>query len=235
MFHNSHLQAISVKMLLFCFCLLLLQNASNAICGVNAGTGVAGSKHDLNMLAPLDPSGKVCSYCHIPHHAEDGVGSTLAPPALMTAIASSATFKPYNSITFDAAIDNVVMGPTIICLGCHDGVFASDTHPNLKSDLFGGAGVGINNDLSNDHPIGFNYQTIVNNKPNEYRSPDALWLDGNGNVTVRSVLYQGLYITCASCHDMHNSKNVSDANNSYNYFIYSRQKKSSLCFSCHIK
>jgi hypothetical protein len=210
----------------------LLLKTPVAFCGLNAGTGVQGSKHDLNMMAPLDPLGRVCIFCHIPHHAESG--TALAPPVAWESV-STRTFIPYNSFTFDAAIGNVVIGPTLMCLSCHDGIVASDTHPNLKSDAFGGAGVGISDDLRNDHPIGFDYLTIVQNKPNEYRPPNALWLDGNGSVTVSSSLHQGRFITCATCHDMHNTKNVSDSSNNYNYFIYSRQNKSSLCFSCHIK
>lgn len=205
-----------------------------AYCGPNAGTGVKGSKHDLNMftLQGQDPQGRICVYCHVPHHAEKG--TALAPPFLWAATANK-SFAPYASTTFDAFIEDLTMGPTKICLSCHDGTIASDTHPNLRSDAFGGAGVGMSSDLSNDHPIGFDYLKIVQSKPDDYKSPDALWNNGNGTVTVASCLYQGKYVTCATCHDMHNIKNVADPENSYNYFIYSRQKDSSLCLSCHLK
>ncbi|QEM66811.1 hypothetical protein FO488_00630 [Geobacter sp. FeAm09] len=182
--------------------------------------------------AQQDAQERICVYCHVPHHAE--VGTTLTPPALWAGTQNK-SFIPYVSPTFDAVIEDLVVGPTKICLSCHDGVIASDTHPNLKSDLFGGTGVGIGSNLGNDHPIGFNYLKIVQEKPNDYKPPNELWQDGNGTTTVASGLFEGKYVTCATCHDMHNTKNVSDANNSYNYFVYSRQKDSSLCRSCHRK
>lgn len=208
-------------------------NVAIAHCGMHAGTGIIGSKHDLNAFneGQKDPQGRICAYCHVPHHAE---GSVLAPGALWDAISADKTFKPYESATFDAAVPDNLIGATRICLSCHDGTIASDSHPSLRQDSFGGTGVGAQTDLSNDHPIGIDYVAVVEANSG-YKSPKALWLDGNGVVTVQSVLHEGRYITCATCHDMHNKHNVSDENFTYNYFVYSRQAKSSLCLSCHDK
>lgn len=197
---------------------------------MNAGTGIIGSKHDLNAFShtTADEQERVCVYCHVPHDAQ---GSTLSPTALWVT-QPNRTFTPYKSETFDANVPNNLVGPTIMCLSCHDGVIASDTHPNLLVDTYGGAGVGVNYDLSNDHPIGIDYLEIVARK-SHYKTPYAFWMDGDGLTTIKSVLYDGKYITCATCHDMHNKHNVSDPQNSYNYLVYSRQAKSSLCVSCH--
>jgi hypothetical protein len=219
--------------ILFLLVALLSQGATTAFCGMNAGTGITGSKHDLNMFATMgtaDPQGRICFYCHVPHHAE---GDTLAPGALWDETKNK-YFKPYQSQTFDSVIVDPLIGPTKICLSCHDGKIASDAHPGLKSDDFGKTGVGINADLSNDHPVGLDYQAVFTTNKG-YKTPDAKWQDGNGRVTIRSVLYDGKYLTCATCHDMHNGNNVADTNNTYNYFVYSRQSKSSLCLSCHDK
>lgn len=216
---------------LFILIVFFLLNTTAAFCGLNAGTGLRGSKHDMSIQSP-DPQGRLCIFCHIPHHASDG--TTLAPP-VWAGTMQNKYFIPYNSTTLDANIEDVVMGPTLMCLTCHDGVIAGDSHPNLRADNFGGAGVGIGNDLSNDHPIGFNYLTVIENNPYDFKLPETIWLDGIGGISVINSLYQGKYMTCASCHDMHNTKNVSDAINSYNYFVYSRQNNSSLCLSCHNK
>ncbi|KAB0666653.1 hypothetical protein F6V25_04335 [Oryzomonas japonica] len=218
----------SVVPIVFCYL-----NATAAFCGWYAGTGVSGSKHDLNMFSSSsDLQERVCIYCHVPHHA---AGDTLASTPVWDEVKSGKVFTPYKSATFDATVVDPLVGPTRLCLSCHDGVVASDNHPNLRSDSYGGAGIAINGDLSNDHPVGFSYLEVVNNKPNAYRSPNALWLDGNGSVTVASCLYNNAIVTCVTCHDPHNKKNVSDPNNTYNYFVYSRQAHSSLCQSCHIK
>jgi hypothetical protein len=44
------------------------------------------------------------------------------------------------------------------------------------------------------------------------------------------------YMTCASCHDVHNTVNVTPASgHTYNYFLYAQEEGSAICLSCHIK
>jgi hypothetical protein len=204
---------------------------STAHCGMWAGTGMPGSKHDLNMFTQTpDPQGRVCIYCHIPHHAE---GGTLFNTPLWEAQAQAKYFLPYNTTTFDSTVTDPLIGPSRMCLTCHDGSIAADTHPNLYNDNYNGAGVGVGSNLSNDHPIGMDYYESMAKHPHDFNDPNERWLDGI--MTVSSGFYNARYVTCATCHDMHNQKNVADPANTYNYFIYSRQANSSLCRSCHNK
>ena len=54
--------------------------------------------------------------------------------------------------------------------------------------------------------------------------------------TIENTLYNG-YMTCASCHEVHNTLNASpEAGSSpYNYFLYAKEEGSAICLSCHIK
>jgi hypothetical protein len=57
---------------------------------------------------------------------------------------------------------------------------------------------------------------------------------------ISDTLYGG-YMTCASCHEVHNLNNspndpsVSNPAYTPNYFVWAREKGSALCLSCHVK
>lgn len=217
-----------LKALLQSLCILALSHA-NAWCGPNAGTGITGSKHDLNFAVKPDYQGRVCIYCHIAH--EPG-GPSQAP--LWQLSDSQGTFIPYKSATYDPGEVDIIAGPSRLCLSCHDGVIAHETHPGLSGDNFGQTGVGANQNLANDHPIGFDFIAAAEER-HGIRPAETRWLDGKSSRKVLDSLYKGRIMTCATCHDMHNINNVADADNTYNYFVYSRQKGSSLCLTCHDK
>ncbi|WP_408967406.1 cytochrome c3 family protein [Oryzomonas sp.] len=48
-------------------------------------------------------------------------------------------------------------------------------------------------------------------------------------------------MTCASCHDVHNTNNakndpsISNPNFTPNYFVWAKETNSALCLSCHVK
>ncbi|UFS71060.1 cytochrome c3 family protein [Geomonas sp. RF6] len=146
---------------------------SLALAGQKAGTGVPGSIHDMTIYGAIgsnDPEatqGRVCAYCHTPHHAITD-GNDYLP--LWSHTVTSQTFTPYASATIDANIDPTTMmeGPSKLCMSCHDGSVAVDTHyaftggKTLQQDdnLFSTPAVGAKGNLSNDHPIGFIYDKI---------------------------------------------------------------------------
>lgn len=62
---------------------------------------------------------------------------------------------------------------------------------------------------------------------------------GQSNKKIKDTLYDG-YMTCATCHDVHNTVNVgtwvaNGGGNDYNYFLYAKEEGSAICLSCHIK
>lgn len=219
------------------------------------GGGVLGSKHDINAYADSttgvtkDPQDRVCAFCHTPHHAMD---PTQAPSADYLPLWSHETnnetnFNPYFSPTLQAQIDDPLIGPSRLCMSCHDGQIAIDTHYNIKGtkvltgDSYGQVAVGQKNaggegDLSNDHPIGFNYLEVVQNDHGKgIKDETNTFKNGKTALKISDVLYDGTYMTCASCHDVHNKDNVSHNPSVYNYFVYAPQKNSDLCLSCHDK
>lgn len=222
------------------------------------GGGVAGSIHDMNHYtgATPDQQDRVCAFCHTPHHALTE-GNDYLP--LWSHALPSSSYSSYDSATVDATIDPGTMmeGPSKLCMSCHDGTVAVDTHyastgaKKLDSDIFGGAAIAMVDSLSNDHPIGFVYEDVAvgpaENDPadgipsgggqdNWIRNKEARYLD-NISLQIKDRLYsgsQGAIMTCATCHDVHNKRNVDDPTKT-NYLLLSPNNGSKLCLTCHIK
>jgi hypothetical protein len=160
-------------------------------------------------------------------------------------------------------------------MSCHDGTIAPDQHygnigvvaglaenipgMGVGSTWLGGPGVGSGAaGLSNDHPVGFNYDTVAVGPDTGAPSQGDIdlataqqdpWIRAaNNNLKYVSTTYQikvadrlyvdpsdgSRYMTCATCHDVHNRKNA-DLPASPNYLVLAPQKDSALCLTCHIK
>ena len=143
-------------------------------------------------------------------------------------------------------------------MSCHDGSVAVDSHGS-NGHTNGGLKLATANhayvrDLTITHPIGFKYDEAVAARPGELvaktegfltepsASFSAFAFDtrnrtglAKSTVKIQDTLSGG-YMTCASCHDVHNTVNAkSDTGKSYNYFLRARQEGSAICLSCHIK
>jgi len=169
--------------------------AGTALAGMPAGTGVNGSLHDMTAVQPAtaDEMGRVCVYCHTPHHATKDDAGVDNYPLWNHALVDPSTYVAYtwatpaNDVT-DLHISNPLIGPSRLCMSCHDGAIAYDQHGdangNTVGQFFGTGGNSISslnngraaltNDLSNTHPIGFNYV-----RAKEIRNAKA----GNGSAT----------------------------------------------------
>ena len=252
--------------------------ASSAMAGTAPQSGVNGSFHDITFLGAnygtykQDDYQRVCIFCHTPHNAQLNTGGVPAP--LWNHTISTVNLTPYTwaapanlPISFNA---DPLVGPSRLCMSCHDGVTAVDSH---GPDAGVGTAQGNNNgntallspgryidNLSVTHPIGFLYQDAMNARPNELRAPTNYFLASvNGGASaannntvsgagliagtkkkIGDTMYGG-YMTCASCHDVHNTDNaINDAsisNPSFtpNYFVWAKETNSALCLSCHVK
>lgn len=263
-------------------------SATMVFAGLLAGTGVNGSLHDMNYYAPTkggqpDTYERVCIYCHTPHNAvvkdpNDPLGTKFLP--LWNHDFSTLTFTAYNWATPDNlpfTIADTLVGPSRLCMSCHDGATAVDQHggamPSAGSiKLSGDRAVGRSGDLTDDHPIGFDYiqarngrnlaagalynsggvqSPAVNEIVNE-TLPFATAIDTNvaqgtynnvtraGSRTIKSTLYNGTIMTCATCHEVHNKENATqapatDGSTTPNYFLYAKEQNSLICLSCHQK
>ena len=184
------------------------------------GGGVVGSKHDMNELsgAAPDSQGRVCAFCHTPHHKVEATELDYNP-LWSHKVNVDTTFSSYETVTFNSTIaGDPLAGPSRLCMSCHDGVIA----------------VGKFADLSNDHPIGFDL-TGINGRDAGIRAnlkaPANTTLN-NKEIAVTLGFNNGkgqLLMTCASCHDVHNRDNVDTA------FLYEKQLDSQFCVRCHDK
>ena len=233
---------------------LVAFSAGAAIAGIGTGTGVVGSAHDMNTITGLTPDnqGRVCAFCHTPHHALVDVTGEQQPLWSHKFTGYVNNWIPYQSPTLQANIIDPLMGPSRLCMSCHDGVVAADQHyggtqtgssARLTSDLFGGVAIGkttdgTNADFSNDHPIGFSYLDAQAADVGGGLFPATRTFIGNSHnptLKVSDVLLNGEFMTCATCHDVHNKDNADNAQGGMNYFVYAPQEHSSLCLTCHNK
>jgi hypothetical protein len=255
-------------------------SASLALAGAAAKTGVNGSMHDINVAGGGTYKGdqfqRVCAFCHTPHNA---LPSGLAPAPLWNHAQSTVTLAPYvwaspanSGIAINA---DPLIGPSRLCMGCHDGIAAVDSHGSAGSfnggntpmtasytDALGNNSKRYITDLTVTHPIGFKYADALaarNSGTTELVQPTQGYIGDNqlltlgtnfdtntrgslsySSKTIGDTLYSG-YLTCASCHDVHNSVNAVPADatkaagNGYNYFLYAQEEGSAICLSCHIK
>ncbi|MBJ6751535.1 hypothetical protein [Geomonas anaerohicana] len=190
-------------------------------------------------------------------------------------------YGTYVSQTFDPARQgkayDPLIGPSRLCLSCHDGNIAVDSYYGATGaaatdtgDLFGGksgglgkssigiAGgiVGAGGGLTNDHPIGMRYSdyegsTDPNGNPYELNQVTTKFprTSGTPTNTIKSVLYTDPsdtnvngFVTCASCHDVHNGTAVGNQPVAYDgqtamkgFLLYGTQVGSAFCLTCHKK
>jgi hypothetical protein len=251
--------------------------ASVALSGQAPQSGINGSMHDLTYQGQVFPAAynqddfqRVCIFCHTPHNAQPQ-GAVPAP--LWNHEESTVALAPYtwaSPANLPIAIDvDPLIGPSRLCMGCHDGITAADKHGPLVGSASGTAaynalpghamsapGKAIT-DLTVTHPIGFLYSDAMAERGPTELVPDSQFFldtvpDGPANDThvrtgwtyttkrISDTLFGG-YVTCASCHEVHNSKNslndpsVNTPGYTPNYLVWAREKNSALCLSCHLK
>jgi hypothetical protein len=247
--------------------------ATVALAGPGAATGINGSWHDINAAAGYtgDSLGRTCVFCHTPHNAI--AADALVPlwnhaETKLPVMAPYAWVAPTNK-TIGFASDPLI-GPSRLCMACHDGSTAVDSHGSAVSgdapgttamtasytDALGHNAKRYITDLTVTHPIGFLYDTAANKRTTAEIVPStkgfltgvpvaATWdttynsptrnAAGESSKKIVDTLYGG-YMTCATCHDVHNSVNAKpEAGHSYNYFLYAKEEGSAICLSCHVK
>jgi predicted CXXCH cytochrome family protein len=196
---------------------------------VVALAGITGSEHDFQ--AEGWAGGEICIVCHVPHDGD----TTLEAPLWNHDTTSVTDYTVYsNPATLDATVGQP--GPvSLLCLSCHDGTVAVDA--------FGGSAGGtlilvstdagyVGQDLSDDHPIGFTYDTALSTTDpglNDPASTDAGIALKPGNIDVALLFGAGNdQLECASCHDPHEAAGASP-------MLRKSNAGSDLCLTCHNK
>lgn len=225
---------------------------ASAVGPVTGGGGIVGSYHDLSAAAYGDTQSRICVFCHHPHQAQKALGTGMtgvdySPLWNHTITTNQGSFTAYsngNGPTSGRNMLNATLGQpggaSLLCLSCHDGSVALNAYSTASSaSKVGGTGVGANNviiaderarigtagDLTNHHPVGFNYLTVV--------QADAEIADASktisGTTTIGDLLYGGTQFECVTCHDVHNSQNTGEK------FLWISNNGSAFCLACHEK
>ena len=188
-----------------------------------AAAPVSSSKHNLSVSGPgtikATSESQICVFCHTPHSATPN-------SPLWNRRSPGSTYTPYTSSTA-VAIPGQPTGASILCLSCHDGTIALGEilSSSTQISLTGGVttmpvGTGrLGTDLSDDHPISFNYTATLASQRGELVNPatltGAVKLDSSGQMQ------------CTSCHNAHDDSNGK--------FLVRSNTASALCQTCHVK
>lgn len=200
---------------------------------VVAFAGVNGTKHDIPGMTGATFGGgataataEICVFCHTPHGANTAVDTLLWNRTFGT---DPTVFAPYTSAT-STAMASVTGLSTVamLCLSCHDGstaVYTVDNPANsgtvtavgdVASHISANKIIGnavLTNDMSNDHPIGFDYSAV------------AAIDSGLQPAASMTLPLQGTLMDCSTCHNVHD--------NTYAPFLRMANSASALCTHCH--
>ena len=154
--------------------------------GGPARTGVNGSLHDMNLYnAPGNAHGglqdqynRVCVFCHTPHNATVDDGGMNPLPLWGNDITTKSQdpyqwATPANADALGTPADQLI-GPSRLCMTCHDGTLALDAHTsngtlnNGNFKLTGSRAIGSDDSLLiKTHPIGFDYVVAKTKRNNQ--------------------------------------------------------------------
>ncbi len=195
------------------------------LAGLLAGAAWAGIRDTVHNLSAAGPGAiratsesRICVFCHTPHQASQGGG------VLWNRNDPTSTYVPYDSATLRATVGQPT-GASKLCLSCHDGTIALGevlSEP-VEIGFVGGIRflpVGssqLGTDLRDDHPISFEYDTILAANNPDLVDPSlltgAVRLDPFGQ------------LQCTSCHDPHEA--------GFGKFLVAPTQGSLLCLVCH--
>ena len=200
---------------------------------VVSGTAVAGtitgSAHDLSGKAYT--GGQICVTCHTPH----GSDTTVSEAPLWNHDLTQKVFTVYSSPTLNASVGQPD-GVSKLCLSCHDGTVAIDSFgkfPGNTDYLTGDKAVGAD-ELNNDHPISFAYDTALATADGALFDPSTTSTTiGSGSKTktgtIADVMLSAGKVQCSSCHDVHNNFTAATR------LLKVTDAGSAICLTCHDK
>ena len=198
----------------------------------SAGAGtITGSAHDFSTKAWS--GGRICVACHTPHKAD----TTTTDAPLWNHKNSTATYTMYSSATLNAT-GLAVGGRSKLCLSCHDGTVAVDNFGGVATpSTFITAANNLGNNLGDDHPVGFTYNTALATADGSLEDPATKTVTiGTGTTTktgtIASVMLFAGKMECSTCHDVHNTFTVGAAGTG---MVKISNAGSALCIACHKK
>jgi len=265
--------------------LLVLFAATVVVAGLNPGTGIKGSIHDLSKnrtngaYGIADPTlDRICIYCHAPHHTIkpsdaatiSAYGSVYGYVPLwnhdITTVTSCTLYSNSGTTPQEKPGDishqlnetaNGVGSVSKLCLSCHDGTVAVASFGNAggigttAAYAFSGSRntgtvkigdvnaknwIGKGGDLSNHHPIGFDYYAVA---AVDGQIADPSTAMGTTGYSIQNLLWNAQFdssnnqiggtMECSTCHSVHNKGNTGEK------FLWVSDSQSGLCLTCHMK
>lgn len=216
-----------------------------------AWAGIKNSPHDLassNTTVGVLKSTAVdrtCVFCHTPHYADTTQFGPLWNRADNYTFTTEALYTSSSTLTaaaagVDAAAMNASDAP--LCMSCHDGTLG-DAMKNIPTGyaatdfenadfnraMGGTAQIMDADDLKNDHPIGFNYETAQGTDNGLVLLATA---KTNGVQFFGTGAAAGKMMWCSSCHDVHEYGTVLGGTQP---FLIKSNNQSALCLACHNK
>lgn len=187
-----------------------------------AAAQISQTKHNLSISGPgpikSTVEEEICVFCHTPHKARRDI------PYLWNRADSTVNYTTYESSTLYATVGQPT-GASKLCLSCHDGTIALGAVLSRPTEIPFAGGIRflpegpslLGTDLSDDHPVSFDYDENLAASNGELASPSTLTgrirLDASGQVQ------------CTSCHDPHDDTNGD--------FLVEPNNFSNLCVTCH--
>ena len=200
-----------------------------------AGT-IEGSPHDFRagFSTGWVTTTEICVVCHAPHDNPMGDGSS----GLLwnRSFATTQTYVVYSNVDTMTAVTGQPSGVSKLCLSCHDGTVAIDQFGAETSGvnfLTSSDAAYVGTDLSNDHPISFDYPTTnaSTGDPELFvKTTTVSGWGGAATVTIDTGMLIGGKVECASCHDVHNTNTAVSTN-----LLVVSNDASGLCLTCHNK
>ena len=189
------------------------------------GASIRFTKHNLSVSGPGDiraaSETQICVFCHTPHNSRRDI------PYLWNRSDQTTSYIPYQSSTLFAVVGQPT-GASKLCLSCHDGTIALGATLSGPQEIPFQGGIRflplghasrLGTDLSDDHPVSFQYSGNLAGRNPELTDPSTLPLE------IR--LAEDGQLQCTACHDPHNDR--------FGKFLVMSNQFSKLCISCHTK
>jgi predicted CXXCH cytochrome family protein len=190
---------------------------------------ISGTAHDFSSESWAPAQNKMCAVCHTTHNAS-AVPSAPLWNHQTTAVAG---YTLYSSPTFDSHGGTSITDPgesSKLCLSCHDGTVALENFGGTSGGttfISGAYNVGgASGDLSNEHPISFEYTTALASLDGGLHDPSVVTTSLGGTIA-NDMLFDNK-MQCSSCHDVHNRYGIAG-------LLKMSNINSELCLTCHDK
>ncbi|RJQ15124.1 MAG: hypothetical protein C4560_10980 [Nitrospiraceae bacterium] len=218
----------------------------------DAGAGVIGTPHDVNVMRHGNKRLETCAMCHTPH------SRPLESPPLWNRNQPSQGYTMYESPSYDMDEAKTLQPPSTYCMTCHNGVSSTLVNYPGRGSNFTDPAYNINNgdplfsdftrlglDLKNNHPVSFTYEPADDVDNNGFPAPQPLG-SGERKAIIGSQGKYPLYGTngdqfeCATCHDVHDTvdypgKEITNGESSGTqvFFLRADNSGSKMCTDCH--